>query len=307
MRFAATLTRTVFTLFAMLISPVSQAETEVPLWHDGATGLRHAQAETVEDKRETGRLDRWISYVSQPTLTLYPAAQQAQPAPIVLILPGGGLRYVCIDKEGHEVARWLNAQGVSAAVLKYRVVAPDAERSWDTLSPLLALGDAGRAIRLLRSRASEWKIDPNRIGMIGFSAGGTMAIRHTIDANDGRPDASDPVERYSSRPNNIALVYTTLPDQKLPKVDRNTPFFIVHGAVDAKAPVNVATKLLSTIQNAGGSAELHIYRGADHGFGVMPASGTIRTWPAAYAEWLREIGMLENARAAPVPSSPGLP
>lgn len=284
------------TLLAWLASPPAWSQTEVPLWPDGAPGLRHSQPEAAEDKRETGRLDRWISYVSQPTVTLYPVEAGARPAPVVLVLPGGGFRYVCIDKEGHEVARWLNAQGIAAAVLKYRVTAPDAERSWDAFNALMALGDAGRAIRLLRARAGEWKLDTERIGMLGFSAGGTMAIRHTIDAGDGKPDAADPVERFSSRPNSIGLVYTTLPDNKLPKVDKRTPFFIVHGALDAKAPVAVAAKLFYSIQNAGGSAELHIYRGADHGFGVQPAAGTVRQWPQHYVQWLRESGM---APAAP--------
>lgn len=286
------------TLALALAAATAHAQTEVPLWPAGATGLRHAQPETVEDKHETGRLDRWISYVSQPTLTFYPAAgEQVKPGPVVLVLPGGGFRYVCIDKEGHEVARWLNAQGISAAVLKYRVVAPDAERSWDTFLPLLALGDAGRAVRLLRTHAADWKVDPARIGLIGFSAGGTMAIRLTIDANDGRPDAPDPVDRQSSRPNNIALVYSTLPDQKLPKVDKQVPFFIVHGASDAKAPVSVAAKLFSAIQKDGGSAELHIYRGADHGFGVQPAEGTVRGWTGAYVDWLRDVGMAPTVAA----------
>ena len=288
-----------FTLLAVFSLPSSaRAETEVPLWPEGAPGFRHSQPEQSQDMRETGRLDRWLTYVSQPTLTWYPVAQPSGAAgPVVLVLPGGGFRYVCIDKEGHEVARWLNSVGVSAAVLKYRSLTPDTERSWDTFSPLLALGDAGRAIRVLRARADAWKIDPNKIGMIGFSAGGTMAIRHTIDANDGKANAADPVERLSSRPNNIALIYATLPDQKLPKVDKAVPYFLAHGAADPKASAKIATKLFQTIQDAGGAAELHLYHQGDHGFGVAPAGGTVRTWPAAYAEWLRAVGMLGSRPA----------
>lgn len=278
----------VLALVLLCASGAARAQQEVPLWKDGAPGgFKHPKPELSEDKHETGRLDRYVTYVSNPTLTLYPVAGATGPQPIVLVLPGGGFRFVCIDKEGHEMARFLNSVGIAAAVLKYRTTAPDAERSWDLFSPLLALGDMGRAIRLMRANAAEWKIDPARINVIGFSAGGTMAIRHTIDANDGKPDAADPVERMSSRPNSIALVYTTLPDQKLPKVDKAAPYFIVHGADDQKAAVGVATKVFQTVNSAGGSAELHVFAKADHGFGVAPASGTVRGWPALYAEWLR--------------------
>jgi acetyl esterase/lipase len=276
-----------FLLFAFAGQAV-YAQEEVPLWPNGAPGFKHQKEEVAEDRRETGRLDRYLSYVSTPTLTLYPVTGPTTPGPVVLVLPGGGLRYVAIDKEGHEVARWLNSQGIAAAVLKYRTARADAEPSWDLYSPLLALGDAGRAIRVLRHHAGKWGIDPNRIGVLGFSAGGTMAIRHTIDATDGKPDAADLVERMSSRANSIALVYTTLPDQKLPKVDKNTPYFIVHGASDPKAMPGIATKLFSTIQNAGGSAELHVFRHGDHGFGIAPANGTVRAWPNLYVEWLKD-------------------
>jgi endo-1,4-beta-xylanase len=175
-------------------------------------------------------------------------------------------------------------------VLKYRVVDPDIERSWDNLSPLLALGDAARAMRLLRQNAAEWKIDPAHIGIMGFSAGGTMAIRLTLDANDGKPGAADPVETQSSRPNFIALIYSTLPDQKFPKVDKNVPYFIAHAVDDKKAPPAVSVKLYQNVIAAGGSAELHMFRQGDHGFGMQPA-GTARGWPALYANWMHDVAL----------------
>jgi len=267
----------------------AQAQDVVPLWENGAPGLRHERPESVEDRRETGRTDRYIGYVSAPTLTWYPAGDGKTPAPVVLVLPGGGFRYVVIDKEGHEVARWLNAQGIAAAVLKYRTVDPNAERSWSSFLSLLAEGDAARAIRLLRHNAAAWKIDPDRIGLLGFSAGGTMAIQQTIDADRGKPGAADPVERFSSMPNSVGLVYSTLPDQRLPKILPGVPFFIVHGAADAKAPVKIATKLFQSITDKGGAAELHLFQGADHGFGVAPAGGTARAWPTLYVDWLKTI------------------
>lgn len=280
-------------LIAVCAAGTACAQQEVPLWPDGAPGFRHARPEAVEDKHETGRLDRYISFVSNPTLTLYPVAGASAPGPMVLVLPGGGFRYVAIDKEGHEVARWLNSVGIAAAVLKYRVVDPDLERNWDNLSPLLALGDAARAVRLLRQNAAEWKIDPAHVGVLGFSAGGTMAIRLTIDANAGKADAADPVERLSSRPDFVGLIYTTLPDGKQPKIDRNMPFFIAQAADDKKAPMAISTKLLQYIVNGGGSAELHVFRQGDHGFGVLPPAGTVRAWPTLFVDWMKDVGALK--------------
>lgn len=265
------------------------AQQEVDLWPEGLASLHPGRAEVVEDRRETGRLDRYIGLVSQPTLRYFPVAGAGKPGPVVLVLPGGGLRYVAIDKEGLEVAHWLNSIGIAAAVLKYRVVDPAAERNWDTLSPLLALGDAGRAVRLLRHHAAAWQIDPARIGVMGFSAGGTMAIRLTIDANDGKAGAADPVEALSSRPNFIALIYATLPDQKLPRVDTQVPYFIAHAADDKKAAPGVALKLFQHVAGAGGSAELHIFHRGEHGFGVLPPAGSVRGWTGQYANWLRDV------------------
>lgn len=276
-----------FAFVLLCISRSATAQQEVLLWDNGAPGLKHARAETAEDRRETGRQDRYLGLVSKPSLTFYPVPNAAGPTPVVLVLPGGGFHYVAIDKEGHEVARWLNAQGIAAAVLKYRTVEPEAERSWSVYMPLIAQGDAPRAMRVLRHHAEKWQIDPNRIAMLGFSAGGAMAIQHTMDADNGKPDAPDPIDKVSSMPSSIGLVYTTLPDMKFPKILPRVPFFIVHGADDKKIPVAVASKLFQTITSKGGSAELHLFQNADHGFGMTPAAGTVRSWPTLYVDWLR--------------------
>ena len=279
------------TLLASVLccATAASAQQVVPLWEGGAPGFRHARAESVEDKRETGRTDRYFGYVSEPSLTWYPVSDAKQPGPVVLVMPGGGFRYVVIDKEGHEVARWLNAQGIAAAVLKYRTADPDADRSWSTYLPLLALGDTARAVRLLRHHADAWKIDPDRIGLLGFSAGGTMAIQQTIDADRGKAGAADPIDRLSSMPNSIGLIYSTLPDGRLPKILPGVPFFIAHGASDQKATAKISSKLFQSIVDKGGMAELHVFQGAEHGFGVAPASGTARSWPTLYVDWLKAI------------------
>ena len=285
-------------LIGGLLSTSAFAQTEIPLWKDGAPGFKHTSPETVEDKRETGRLDRWIGMVSNPTLTVYPAPGDNASNPAVLVIPGGGFRYVCIDKEGHEVARWLNSIGMSAAVLKYRVLAPTTERSFKNIEAILP--DTERAMRVLRLNADNLKIDPRRIGVMGFSAGGVMSIRLINDADPGDATAADPIEKVSSRPDFVALIYTGLPGGKMPKADKNTtpPVFLAHAADDPKAPAIVAAKIYQHLSEGGASAELHIYSKGDHGFGVMPQTGAVRGWTGQFAEWLRDRGVLGTSEAS---------
>ncbi|MFZ6735111.1 alpha/beta hydrolase [Undibacterium sp. Ji42W] len=263
-------------------SSKAQAEIEIPLWQNGAPGLQHQQPETANDRHETGRLDRYISYISKPTLTIYPAPADKATGTAILVVPGGGFRYVCIDKEGIEVAQWLNAQGITAAVLKYRTLAPDGDRSWKSIQPLTA--DTSRAMRVLRQHASEWKIDSKKIGVIGFSAGGIMALQLLTDQDEGDPSAADAAEKLGNRADFITLVYTGLPGNKMPKFSKNTPpVFIVHASDDPKA-----------VPVVGAPAELHAFRRGDHGFGMTPASGSVRNWTSLYADWMRDLKLLDK-------------
>lgn len=268
-----------------LASHTLAAPDEVPLWPEPVA--KHRLAESAEDKRETGRLDRWVSYVSEPSLSFYPAPGNSRAAPVVLVIPGGGYRFVCIDKEGVEPAQWLNSRGYAAAVLKYRTLDPQGERSPKTIEPLFA--DTERAVRLLRSRAGAWKIDPNRIGVLGFSAGAVMGLRLTMDADGGNASAADPVERESSHPNAVGIVYGGVIG-KLQSPARLPPFFVVHAVDDPKAPVGVVQAITKYVQDAKGSFEAHVFRRGDHGFGIQPTSGTVKAWPDLFAAWLSDVG-----------------
>jgi len=269
----------------------SYAQQEIPLWKADAPGIKHDHAEEAEDRRETGRLDRFISYVSNPTLTVYPADPTKATGAAVLVVPGGGFRYVCFDKEGIEPAQWLNSLGITAVVLKYHTIDPKADRNAKTIEPLYA--DTERAMRVLRSHVAEWKIDPKKIGVMGFSAGAIMAVRLIVDADAGDASAVDPVEKENSRPDFVVFVYGALPPGKQPKIDKTAPpFFIVHAADDPKAPVSGALKTFQLLKEAGVSAELHIYHRGDHGFGMTPKFGTVRDWTSSCASWLRDLGML---------------
>lgn len=285
-------TQFVATLLAGLLAlpfarAAADAPAEIPLWETGGPDWPHTKPESSEDKRETGRLDRWIGYVSKPTLTIYPAEGANVSNSIVLVIPGGGFRYVCIDKEGIETARWLNRQGITAAVLKYRTLDPDVERSAKTIEPLFA--DTERAVRVLRHHAAKLKFDPERIATIGFSAGAVMLLRLAADADDGDKSAADPVERVGSRPNALALIYAGLPP-KMPKtVEKLPPVFLVHAVDDPKAKISAALTIVKFILESGGSIEFHGFHRGDHGFGMEPKSGTVRAWPSLYGEWLKDL------------------
>jgi acetyl esterase/lipase len=277
--------------FALIHAVSVYAQQEIPLWKDGAPGLKHDHAEASEDRRETGRQDRFISYVSNPTLTVYPADPAKATGAAVLVVPGGGFRFVCFDKEGIEPAQWLNSLGITAVVLKYRTADPEKERNAKTIEPLFA--DTERAMRVLRSHAAEWKIDPKKIGVMGFSAGAIMSLRLVIDADDGDAAAVDPIEKEASRAEFVIFAYGALPPGKQPKIDKSAPpFFIVHAADDPKAPANGALKTFQLLKESGVSAELHVYHRGDHGFGMQPKFGTVRDWTGSCASWMRDLGVL---------------
>jgi acetyl esterase/lipase len=284
-------------LMVLLAATGGFAQQEIPLWADGAPGLKHEQPETVEDRRETGRMDRWISFVSNPTLTIFRPEGVAVSDAAVLVIPGGGFRYVCFDKEGVEVARWLNSIGVTAAVFKYRLLAPTAERTPKTIEPLF--NDTERAMRVLRHHAAELKLNPKRIGVMGFSAGGTMAIRLLAEADAGAAEAADPVERLSSQPDFVALIYSGMPPGKpAPVTKGGPPVFLAHAVDDPKAPIAVATKIFQHLLEGGASVEFHAFRSGDHGFGVMPKAGTVQGWTVSYASWMRDLGLIAGATDA---------
>lgn len=280
------------TWLALLAAPLARAADvprEVPLWEMGGPDWPHRLPESAEDKRETGRLDRWVGYVSKPTLTVYPAEGPNPSDAAVLVIPGGGFRYVCIDKEGIEAARWLNKIGVTAVVLKYRTLDPEVERSGKTIEPLFV--DSERAMRVMRHHSAEWKIHPDKISVLGFSAGAVMAIRLAVDADAGDSTARDPVEKLSSRPNALALIYGGIPP-KVPKtLPQMPPVFLVHAVDDPKANISVAQTIMKFVLDSDGSIEFHAFHRGDHGFGMEPKSGTVRAWPSLYGAWLQDRGL----------------
>jgi acetyl esterase/lipase len=252
--------------------------------------------------------------VDKPALTVYLASKGTNTSAAVVVCPGGGYVNLAMDHEGVQVARWLNSFGVNAFVLKYRV------GKWDGSGyrhpvPLL---DAQRAIRTVRSRAQEWSIDPGKIGIMGFSAGGHLASTAGTHFDGGSPEAVDIVERVSSRPNFMILIYPVIsfrteyahrgsrnallgpdPDLKLVESLSNEtqlttltpPTFMIYSDDDPVLPENSVLFYLA-LRKAKVPAELHIYGHGGHGYGLASKDPTLSGWPKLCEAWMRKQGML---------------
>jgi len=280
------------------------ASKVVPLWPEGVPGgIPNAGPEQV---LEEGR----IAGVHVPTLTAYPAPQGARTTAAVIVCPGGGYRRLAFDHEGIAVASWLNSLGVSAFVLKYRL------EEYGHPSPLR---DVLRAVRLLRSEAGTWGIDPQRIGVLGFSAGGHLASTAgtLFDAPEGRTGAK--LDAVSARPDFLVLVYPVItlsgppahagsreallgksPAPELVEAlsthsrvtDRTPPAFLVHGGTDTAVPADNSLLFYGALRRAGVPAEMHLYREGPHGIGLRPGYGPMSAWTDRCAEWMKALGLL---------------
>ena len=274
----------------------ARAAEPVVLWPQGAPGALGSAPEDV------------------PTLTPFPAPKGKATGAAVVVCPGGGYGHLSLEHEGRAVAEWLNSIGVTAFVLKYRL-GPRYHH------PAM-LQDAARAIRTVRARAAEWGLDPARVGILGFSAGGHLASTAGTHFDAGQPDAADPVERVSSRPSLMILIYPVItmrekthagskrnllgenPTPELvallsneEQVTKETPpAFLIHTMNDTAVPVENTLTFVSALRKAGVPFELHLYERGPHGFGLgtarngKPADPILSTWPAHCADWLRLHG-----------------
>ncbi len=279
-------------LFSGAISARAEGQQVIPLWPGVAPGT---ESWTWHERTlySAAFHTRVVLNVTRPTLTVYlPEASKANGTAVV-VCPGGGFHFLSIDNEGTEVARWLTAHGVTAFLLKYRLVHTDAgdfakETMEDianrdkmaaimrTLGPMV-LADGQQAVRIVRQRAAEWKISPDRIGIIGFSAGGyvtaDVALHH---------DAA-------SRPDFAAAIYPAVPEPMMVPADA-PPLFIVCASDDPLVPpLTNSIRLYSLWKIAGIPAELHVYARGGHGFGMKKQGLPVDHWIDAYARWLAWI------------------
>jgi acetyl esterase/lipase len=253
--------------------------------------LERKQVEVTESTR-------MITDVTKPTITIYRPAQGKETGTAMLICPGGGYWNLYWQLEGEEVAGWLNSIGVTGILLKYRVPRrPDEPKGEPARRPLQ---DAQRAVRLVRSRAQEWGIHPEKIGIVGFSAGGHLALATATGFEKRTYEPIDDIDRMSCRPNFAVPVYSgylkskdkdeLAPDLSIPK--GTPPIFLVHGGEDIVSPPEHSVVAYLALKRAGVSAELHIYADTTHDFGVRTNARPYSTWTASCAHWLRDSGFL---------------
>lgn len=254
-----------------------------------------------------------------PWFTPYlPPADRANGAAII-VCPGGGYGNLAVDHEGRQVAAWLNDMGVAAFVLKYR----HRGTGYGHPAPML---DVQRAIRLVRHRASEWRLRPDRIGVLGFSAGGHLASTAATHFAPGDPDAPDPVERVSCRPDFAVLVYPVIslvepyahkgsrknllgesPDEELvlkfsnerQVTPQTPPTFLLHTDEDGGVPVENSLAFYAALRKAKVPAELHVFEKGPHGFGLGKPGMAAAEWPKLCERWLGGRGLLDPAPSAP--------
>ena len=257
----------------------------IDLYPGAAPGSEGVHDEEVWQERGKGIVDRSVASVHQPTLTAYLPLAEKNTGAGIIVAPGGGYRHLAIDKEGHDIAKWLSNMGVAAFVLKYRL--PRTEGHKYTIDT--ALIDAKRAVRLVRSRAGEWNLDSRRIGMMGFSAGGDLAARAGMGFDKGQPGAADPVERQTSRPDFLVLGYPLIPDE-LAVTAETPPAFLVH-ADDDRLTAEHSVRFYLALKKAGVSAELHVYSKGGHGFGILNRDLPVSAWPVRFEQWLRQADL----------------
>lgn len=275
-------------------APILQEPQTLPLWEGTTPGALGNSTEDI------------------PTLTIYMPPVTTGPLTAVIVIPGGGYRTLSINKEGRLPANYLNTLGITAFILKHRL-GPKYQHP-------IEFGDLQRAIRTVRARSAEWHLDPRRIGVMGFSAGGHLASTASTHFDAGNASATDPIERVSSRPDFAILGYPVITltepwthqgsktmllgenaDPALARslsTDRRVtpetpPTFLFHTNADTAVPVENSVHYFLALRKAGVPAEMHIFKDGPHGVGLAMQDPALSEWPRVLANWLRASGFLK--------------
>jgi acetyl esterase/lipase len=232
-----------------------------------------------------------VTDVNFPSITPYLPAKDKATGAAVIIAPGGGHQILAIDHEGYAVGKYLADHGIAGFVLKYRLAKAKGSVYRVDVHELM---DAQRAIRLVRSRAGEWNVDPNRVGIMGFSAGGELALLTATRFEQPVVGSNDDVDKLNCRPDFAALIYPGgLNNPGSIIVGKNMPPTFLAGSYSDRPTIseNLATFYLM-LKAAGVPAELHIYTSGGHGFGIRPTTLPVGTWPDRFVDWLRDRGFI---------------
>jgi acetyl esterase/lipase len=296
-----------FLLMWLCLIPLSETAEQplvLPVWPGAVPGdYGKIGPERVRAPSDAPTKDaKWITGVTKPTITVFRPAKEKNTGAAMVICPGGGYWNLAWDLEGEEVAGWLNSVGMTGIVLKYRVPRrPGQPEPLPAPGPLL---DSQRAVSLVRSRAKEWEIDPNRIGIVGFSAGGHLAVMTATYFDERAYEPIDEIDKVSCRPNFAVVVY---PGYLVPE-DQDTdvlapyiripagtpPMFLVQASDDPESGPENSVAMYLALKRAHVPAELHLYATGGHGFGVRKSSRPCSTWPERCVAWLRNQGILTD-------------
>jgi len=288
-------------LFFMIASQFSQSQTVVKLWPDGTPGP------VVSPKPEETFEGRRVRYVSEPTLTVYLPAKEHNTGVAVIICPGGGYGIEAMDHEGYDVAEFLQNHGIAGIVLKYRLPYGHSE---------IPLQDAQQAMRLVRLHAEEWSVDPSKIGIAGFSAGGHLASTLSTHFDTGDKESNAPIARLSCRPDFSVLLYPVVTFKEewghmgsrenligktndwkiiekfcneLQVTKQTPPAFIALADDDTSVKPRNSIEYYLALKREGIQAELHIFREGGHGFGMRKTGKAHDQWPLMMVEWMKAM------------------
>ena len=298
-----------FALSVLLVTSITAQEYTLPLWPAGK--LPYYQKTAEVEKRDTGDVIR-ITLVQSPDIAVYLPSKRNATGQAVIICPGGGYGALSYSWEGSDPARLLSARGIAAIVLKYRL-----PNSKSISTPHLApLADAKRAIRIVRANAAKWNIKKEAVGILGFSAGGHLASTLATHFDSGDANATDSIEKQSSRPDFAVLVYPVIsvskpimhtgsrnnligatPDSSLARLYSNElqitaqtpPTFLVHATDDKSVPVENSLLFYQALKDNNVPAEMHIYPKGGHGFGLAVGRGYLETWTDRLVDWMRGL------------------
>ena len=271
------------------LTGAADTPASIPLWRDGAPGSEGRTASEEVSTSASGELS--VSGVHQPSITPYLPAGGKATGVAVLVIPGGGHRVLAITHEGYNVAEWLRDRGIAAFVLKHRL-AREANSTYRI--DVESLADTQRAIRQIRARAEAWHIDPDRIGAIGFSAGGELVSLASQRADEGSAASGDPVDRLPSKLAFQALIYPGRSGDIQPTKE-SPPVFLAAAYNDRPDISEGLAEAYLRFKRAGVPAELHIYSAGGHGFGVRSTNKRpAGQWLARFEEWLAESGILRR-------------
>ena len=293
-------------LFSMIMISATMAQNQVlPLWEGDPPNYRDTGEETIIENRDI----LVVSNVQKPEIAVYLPAKRNATGEAVVICPGGGYHVLAYDWEGIDIASWLNSKGIAAIVLTYRL--PDA--SCNIVPYKSPLMDAQRALRTVRANAEKWNVDPAKIGVMGFSAGGHLASTLSTHFDAGDPASKDPVEQVSCRPDFSILMYPVIsfsdeithagskqnllgenPDPKLVEYFSNElqvtedtpPAILIHSADDDAVPVENSIAYFNAIMKYSDLSELHIYPYGGHGYSLAIGKGHLSTWPDRVIDWI---------------------